>query len=146
MKTALSNLVLLLSCFLVFALTARAEEQYLGTVAGGSNIVSVAANPDAGYMPLVTGFLIAPGSFLTMQNPDGGPTQVCVNAVDAGCIHPVLVPAGFPFHTKCRNLPTGYGYNYTQLDGGPGGFWQYTGCLVQSATNLDVFIRRGDER
>lgn len=146
MKTALSNFSFVVLCFLTFALTAFAEEQYLGTVAaGGNNVGSLTANPDGGTTPLVNGFVIAPGTFLTLQNPDGGLTTACVNAFDAGCTHPVQILPGYPLFTKCKNLTNSYSIGYTQLDGGPGA-WTYSGCLVQGPTNLDVFLRRGDER
>jgi len=145
MKTLFSNFSLVVLCFFTFALTAFAEEQYLGTVApGSSNVQPITAQPDGGYSP--TFFMpVAPGSLLTLQNPDGGVTAACVSSLDAGCAHPVQILPGYPLYTKCKPSPSNYIFPYTLIDGGAATV-QYTGCLIQSPTALDVFIRRGDER
>lgn len=145
MKTLLSNLSLAVLCFLTFALTAYAEEQYLGTVAAGDNNLGTITSTDGGYSPAYSGFQVAPGSLLTLQNPDGGVTAACVSSADAGCAHPLSMPVGWPIYSKCKPTPSNYSFSYTLGDGGTA-TTQYTGCLIQSPTALDVFIRRGDER
>jgi hypothetical protein len=142
----MKNLLFVFACFLTFALTAFAEEQYLGTVpAGGNNLGTITAQSDGGYTPTISGFLIAPGTMVTLVNPDAGPTTACVSSADAGCAHPLFAPAATPIYSKCKPSPTNYAFSYTLLDAGTATY-SYSGCLIQGPVKLDVFIRRGDER
>lgn len=163
MKKLTSEFLFLLSCFAVFAVTAFAEDRYLGTIpAGGSNLVAVwdagqPTLPDGGGIVAgmnLQGFVVPAGAFITLQaaTDAGEPFSTCIQHLvgwRAFCEESYALHVQDTLHTKCPPSPTSLlPYQQPLPDGGALDLAVRTNtCIVYGlGRDVKVFLRRGDER